>query len=242
MPHTPSNRTTRSGSNASNITLSDIKTLIENSKSEILLGVKTEVERLTTTIHSLINRVEALETKNTELEERCKQIEEKSDNGLTTGFVAESLCKEVLLRKRKEKYLVINGMPEATSGSVAERKQSDEENIKLIAASLDVRNISVSDVSRLGRSVGVLPRLVRFKCSDRNIKAELLRKAKELRTNPNYSRIFISPDLTKIQLSEAKILQNELKRRREAGERVVIFRGSIVSKERVYSSKENFRI
>lgn len=140
------------------------------------------------------------------------------------------------------KYLIISGMIEATSGSVAERKLSDWESIEQIAASLGIQNIPASNVTRLGRPSGTASRLVRFKCSDKNIRAELLRNAKELRTMPNYSRIFISPDLTKIQLHEAKILRSELKRRREAGEQVIIYKGAIVSKDKLHSSQPNFRM
>lgn len=241
MPQTPCNRITRSGSNASNITLSDIKTLIESSKSEILSGVKSEIERLTTTIQSLINRVEALETKNFILEDRCNQIEEKYNNGSMFDTLAESLCNEVSLRSTKEKYLVISGLPETASGSVAEKRQNDEEGINQIATSLGVRDFSVTNVSRLGRSDGITPRLLRFKCSTKEARAVLLRKAKDLRTSSSYSRVFISPDLTKFQQQKAKNLQSELKTRREAGEQVVIFRGRIIPKGNPHSARENFR-
>lgn len=241
MPTTPINNTagriTRSGSNAANITLLDIKTIVENSTSDI----KNEIGKLNSTIRSLIARVDELETRNSQLEDKCKRIEEQCSSGLLTDKAADSLCNEVFLRKKKEKYLVISGLSEATSGSVAERRSIDEDNIKDIAASLGIGAFSVSNVTRIGRGDGITPRLTRFKCSDKGTRADLLRKAKELRSIPKYSRTFISPDLTKLQLQEAKILQTELKRRREAGEQVVIFRGRVVRRESLRNAKPSFR-
>ena len=230
MANTPNYRKTRSGSNASGLTLADIKTLIESSKSEILIGVKKEIEKMTGIIESLSNRVAQLEMSNDVLQMKLKHIEEKHSNFSIPNEVTNSICHEISLRKRKEKCLVISGLPEPSSGSVASKIESDEENVIAIADSLGIHDISVSNITRLGRPNTNKPRLLRFMCSDATTRTEFLRKARNLRNFPSYAKTFVSPDLTKLQLLEAKQLRDELKRRRTAGEQVVISGGRIVEK------------
>ena len=82
MSVTPSQRTTRSNSNSSNITLHDIKTLIEKTKVEILGTVKTEVEKLKSLTSTLLKRVDELEQSQNVLNERCRKLEQQ---GKSTG-------------------------------------------------------------------------------------------------------------------------------------------------------------
>ena len=64
-------------SDASDITLSDIKALIEHTKTEILSGVRQEIMSLRTVTEAMLKRVEALENKNKDLELRCECLDKK---------------------------------------------------------------------------------------------------------------------------------------------------------------------
>ena len=59
---------TRSNSNSSTITLNDIKTLIDNAKTEIITIMKKENDKILGLVNSLQKRVEGLEQKNSQLE------------------------------------------------------------------------------------------------------------------------------------------------------------------------------
>ena len=58
--NTPKQRVTRSNSN-NNVTLAEIKALIENTRNDILENLKSEVNKMTETIRNLTNRVNDLE-------------------------------------------------------------------------------------------------------------------------------------------------------------------------------------
>ena len=60
----------------SKLCLLDIKTLIETSKIEILNTVKNEHAKLNDVIATLLTKIDGLETKNAQLEQRCKKLEQ----------------------------------------------------------------------------------------------------------------------------------------------------------------------
>ena len=71
---TPKNRTLRSNSNPSNpsITLSDIHTLINNTKNEILTSFKSELDKLNSTLSVLTKKVNILKEKITDISQKQK--------------------------------------------------------------------------------------------------------------------------------------------------------------------------
>ena len=238
MPqNTPTGRTTRSGSGAASVTLLDIKKLIEDSKNEIVNTFKEEIERLNALTTSLVKRVDDLETKFCHLKEKC---EIPTDKALITAESLDAISTEIALRNKKRDYLIVSGIAEASFKSVEERKAKDTAEVEKVAVSLGIYDIDVEEVIRLGRANSDRPRLIRFKCEDQNQRMEFLSKAKQLRSSQEFSRVFISPDLTKLQLQKSKALRDELKRRQEAGERVIIRRGRIINKDHT-GKEEDFQ-
>lgn len=59
----------------------------------------------------------------------------------------------------------------------------------------------------------------------------VLRSGRKLRSSTRFRRVFVAKDLTKLQQEEARNLRAELKRRRELGEDVVIFRNQVRTKD-----------
>ena len=238
MPNSPntshSQRATRSGSNASSISLSDIKTLIESSKSEILAMVKQENERLQSMIKTFNKRLDEMENKNVLLESRCKALEEKCTKYEKMCQQKESndqeLIEEAMERHRRRKYLIVSGLQEKTQGSVEDRLAEDTHTLKQLASTIGVNDIDPEEVSRIGRISRDRPRLLRVKCNSLEEKISLLRMAKNLRKHTAYSGVYINPDLTRPQRVKNKELRDELKRRREAGEEVMIYRGRVIEK------------
>ena len=55
-----------------------------------------------------------------------------------------------------------------------------------------------------------------------------LSAAKQLRHSQNFKNVFINPDLTKAEREKNKLLRSEVKRRRDAGEKVFLRGGQII--------------
>ena len=80
MVNTPSQRQTRSGSNSnSNISLNDIKTLIESCKLDILDSMKSQIAKVSDMFPPLINRISELEKENEKLSSRTADLESKQE-------------------------------------------------------------------------------------------------------------------------------------------------------------------
>lgn len=223
MPDTPAQRKLRSDSNPSNtITLKDIKTLIDNSKTEILSFLKKEVDGITGILHGLVNRVEEIERVNRHLHDRCAKLEEKQ----------ESIISEIEDRQRRQSNLVISGLSEKQSGNNDERKAHDDKHVCNLLRELDVSKDAVRTSYRIGKPQSNRSRLLRMVCYDKDQKMEILRKARKLNDSDNFKKTYINPDLTPLQQLQQKELRKELKRRRDANERVMIRHGKIVQLER----------
>ena len=138
MPNTPPPRNTRSNSNAQNISLNDIKSLIEERTSVILktvkedIGdVKKEIMEMKETISSLVERIRYLEgrsnffeTKVANLERDIQDIKSKQVWGLAPE---EEIFHEAEERIKRRKYLIVSGAQEKASETVEERWQYDRE-------------------------------------------------------------------------------------------------------------------
>ncbi len=221
-------RMTRSNSNSSNTTLDDIKNTIESSKTEILSFVKSENEKLLSLVASLSKRVDDLEVKNSKLVAECKALKNQASRSI--DFAVEELDQ----RKKRENNIVIFGLEESV-GSLDDMKRYDKEQIVSLAGSLEVDDLNIVDTRRLGKQMGKRPLQVRF--HDSKSKLNMIRRSKLLAKNAKYRRVFISPDLTRLQQSQRKEILNELSVRRENGEDVVIRRNKVVPR----SSSQDFQ-
>ena len=229
MPQTPTSRNLRSNSNTQSITLQDIKTLIETSKADIIKAVDCKVEKLNETIVNLMNCVEVLQKKQSVLEEKCLSLEEKIMIIQKENLDTEDLLKEAEDRNARREFLVVSGIPECNVGSPADRKAHDRAAINEIMNRIGIKDLTLEDLWRIGKSDTRKPRLLRFKCKDVNQKFRILHHSRDLRNHAQYRNIYINSDFTKLQREKNKELRTELKRRRELGEKVQIQRGVIVN-------------
>lgn len=234
MPHTPSQRTTRSGSNASALTLSDIKSLIDSSQAEILKSVKAEISKygemfdtVFTRFDEMVKRNEMLTLRVRELENKVQTLSEERHND-ESSMLNEEAYHEAEERYKRRKYLVVSGLSEPFSGSPAERRIEDQRNIETLAHVVGIKNLQIRDVTRIGSLGQRRPRLVRFKCSTVDTKVSLLRASRNLKKHVEYENVYVNPDLTKLQREKDRVLRSQLRERRQAGEKVVIRSGRIV--------------
>lgn len=236
MPVTPATqRTTRSGSNTPNINLNDIKALIEKSREEILTSVQVETEKYGKIVQAISTRLDEVMKANEALMQRVNFLESRVDylsNRKNDPVLCEDTLREMQERHKRRKFIVISGLQECCSGSPEDRSLEDEEMVKTLASEIGIENLEVKDISRIGSLQSRRPRLLRFKCSSVSTKLSLLRTSKNLRRCKGYERVYLNPDLTKLQQEQNRKLRHELEVRREAGERVVIRAGRIVEVKR----------
>ena len=223
-------RSTRANSH-SNITLSDIKDLIESSKKELLKAVEQETEKLTNCINQLRLRVESLEKSNEALHQKNGQMEAEIEE------LKSERCQEINeLQERvfRQNNLIISGVAEKTEGSVQDRKAHDVSVCEKLCNELGIMG-DFEEITRIGRNdTGPKPRLIRLRCKVMNMKQSILRNSKKLKDLPAYKGIFINPDRTRLQQKNDKALRDELKRRRGHGENVIISNNKIIDiKERL---------
>lgn len=222
----------RSHSNSvANTSLNDIKTLIENSKEEVKQAMKTEIDKLSDTVLSLVKRINELNQKNEELERKCQMLQTELKGNTSASF------EELEDRNRRKANLIIAGLPEQVTGTAEERKDSDWDEVKAILKHVnEAKSNELVHIHRIGQRVGDKNRLIRVVCKDENVKHSIISNAKSLRNHGSWKNIYINPDKTKIQRREDSLLRAELRRRKENGETVFISRGKIVSK----SESSNF--
>ena len=236
MVHTPLQKTLTT--NSQRLNLLDIKTLIDSSKQEILNTIRLEHAKLNDVIASLLLKIDHLEKKNAEMEERCSQLEDanrkllnKADDGGKIEEKLTSVYDEYEDRKSRESNLIISGIEEETEGTVDERRSKDEKKLKKVLNFLNIEEESCMNVSRIGKpSDNGKPRLLRVKMRNLELKRRTLVSSKKLRSSESYRQVYINPDYTKKEQEAQKKLREDLKRLRANGEDVIIFRGKVIKR------------
>lgn len=224
-------------SDEADISLSDIKSLIENTKYEILLTLKQETQRQRNLTDTILERVEALESKNKELELRCEHLTSKlqqissinggQQNALTT--MPSQIFDELEQRNVRRLNIIVSGIPERTDGSLQERNNYD----KVVWGNLlDELNLNGGNynTARIGKIIQGRPRLLRVACPTLDVKISILRKSKDLRSSSRYRHVFVNHDLTVEQQKEAWKLREECRQRRSCGEDVVIYKNKVIQR------------
>ena len=233
MPATPSSpqkRSTRSGS-SSGVTLSDIKSLIDSLRIEVINTLKDEVRHLKETISSLQSSIKALEEDNRRIHKKYSEVDAElrslQEHQLEASFM---ITEEVDARLRKKCNIVISGLSECSvDGSV-----NDSEDIVKCADLFRAIGLDASGVvatHRLGKPSPYKPRLLKVKCEDVEVRNNALRYAKKLKNKDQYRNVFINPDRTQLERERFKALTTELKQRRANNENVVIYRDRVVKRK-----------
>ena len=227
MPNTPNQRSTRSNSNSNTqITLSDIKTLIEKSRHDLLQMLAEKMDNQAKKIDSISQRLDEITNENNLLRKKNEILEERIES------ISSSVFEEVEDRYRRQKNIIISGIPEQRTGDLTERKESDLEKVKKLLEHLSasINKDDITTVHRVGKTGTSIDRLLKVAFKNREAKEEVIRKSKQLRDIPAYRKTFINPDLTLKQRHQRKALDDELKNRRGLGQDVVIWKGKVVEK------------
>jgi hypothetical protein len=218
-------------------------------KDNGVVGVKSELEKLKketgeTKKQMAENRKnvevawkQALEKKEVDIkksfEDIVKEEQEKSraerEAGVRQGGERREIRMEVheeLEREKRKDKLVIMGVPE--EGEDGGGTDIVKDVVSGLMNEVQVEFVVLGRIGKKGTAPNV-SRPVRIRVEDGNHRRRLLAKAKELRNMEGMDKIYIVPDLTKMQQDADRKLREEVRNLRRAGEvGVRIVRGVIV--------------
>jgi len=141
-----------------------------------------------------------------------------------------SVLNEEKEKSKRKLNIILHNIPESDAEDVAVRRQHDEDTAKaVINQHLDIP-ASITEPIRLGKKCDK-PRLLRITVGSSEEKTRILRNCTKIRSvsEPEYlKKIFITPDLTKKEREENKVLRNRLKEMNNGHNNYQIKNGRIV--------------
>ena len=235
---TPSSnkRNTRSVTSTQQMfSLNDIEHLISKAKSEMLSSFKDEITKISNSIEFLSEKIDTFDKRLSDLQSTSnmheKQINElKSTIGTIQNNLTNEVSDEMEQRASRLQNIVITGVPELNEGTVEERRAHDEKKLGEILNEAGISNSAHYRVSRVGKPRQDRSRLMKVFCPDVKTKRMVLRNGKNLRSSFKFKSVYVNEDRTPMQQEQSRKLRAEMRRRREDGEDVVIFRSQIVQR------------
>lgn len=136
---------------------------------------------------------------------------------------------DFLDKNKRIRNVVVHNFPEQGGATVMEKSQADIALfVSMIRDSFHL-HVKATKSFRAGKVIPNKDRLLIITLENEESKFDILRMASQLRSTEEWQRVFITPDLTYKERQEQKRLRDELRRRREAGEKdLLIKRGKIV--------------
>ena len=192
-PTTTFQRITRSNSQ-NDVTLDNIKVLIENSKTEIINSVKDELTSIIKKVAALSSRVDMLEKDNETLENKCHDL-------LKTVTRQHKIIEDQLVAldsgSRKSSFIIRN-FPEGDCMVDGKFLESAHDAVTVVAEALGIPE-EVKEVKEAFRLGKMRPngrnRLIMVKTTEKTVKA-FLRKARTLKQREApLNKVFLHEDL-----------------------------------------------
>ena len=226
MSNTPTERQLRPRPNSNTavgeVTLTDIKLLIESTAAKMMTSLEEKIDRLTTSLSTVLTRMDAIDKKYDDIERRCRKIEEEQLNVIS----------EIEDRERRKQNLMICGIPEREDGTVDERRTWDKQKIESLFQDLgSFHSEVIASIHRMGKVNTRKPRLLKVVCRNVETKRFILSKAKNLRSLPGHENVYVNPDQTPLEQRQNRELREEYKRRKALNEDVTIRHGRMISKQ-----------
>ena len=142
---------------------------------------------------------------------------------------APELLEEREIERRKHNIIVQN-LIESTSSTPEERKKHDKMEVLCMLAAMRSTDIEVKAVVRLGKKSEDKPRPLMVTLG--SPREPVLRKAWLIRRYRDWQKVFIDPDRSPMQQDQFKELRSEFRRRKEAGEDIIMRNGEIINATR----------
>ena len=178
----------------------------------------------------LMDRMDVME-RNIVTKDSLKEFEKKVDNMIDSKI--DTAMEERLEREKRKLHLVFVNVQESTGDKeeIMERDLKKVKDMIKICVPKEAEKIKVENPTRLGAlNAGHRPRLLRVKVESEEIKWKILKNASKLNEGMDWSEAsrmqYINLDYTAKEREQNKILREELKRRRQAGERNIKIKGN----------------
>lgn len=170
----------------------------------------------------------------TKVEEKLANINHtknhKPDLSLRDAQNISQVFDGFLDKNRRSRNIVVHNLPEQQGQSLSDRSKADMSLFVTMAKEVFRLNCKPTRSFRAGKVIPDRARLLIITLENEETKHEILSMAAQLRSSSNWTRVFITPDLTWSERQAQKKLREELRSRREAGEDgITIRRGKIVS-------------
>jgi len=189
-------------------------------------------------VESIIKSLNSKSDDSVQVKEVHERLEQKVDalaNNVGMTLAAKDTVEDFLLAKlhddkleeeeiqKRKTSVIIHGLVEPQGSSPEDRKQEDEDTIQTLLHSLNLDDISVDNVIRLGKRpelTDAKPRPVKVVIASEEQKIRVLSRAKNLPRKKDgvVNTIFMHQDLTPKQRTRRQELVTELKRRQSQGE------------------------
>lgn len=222
----------------------ELKTYLESMKVQIIASFQQELKEVKASISTLGKRISDMDEDLKNMKSDILRIDFELNTvkhrnvveGPDPKLIFESVMDEMNQINIRKKNVVIHGIPEKEDGSLHEREDHDREKCQEILDDLELCDVNIRSTRRLGKSRGDGKRLLKVEFAKKLDKRNVLKRSGSLR-NGRFAGVYINPDRTPMEQKNHRKLREELRRRRQEGEDVVIFRGSVIPK----SSKANFQ-
>ena len=178
----------------------------------------------------LMDRMDVME-RNIVTKDSLVEFEKKVDHMIDSKI--DTAMEERLEREKRKLHLVFVNVQESTGDKeeIMERDLKKVKDMIKICVPKEAEKIKVENPTRLGAlNAGHRPRLLRVKVENEEIKWQILKNASKLNEGMDWSEAsrmqYINLDYTAKEREQNKMLREELKRRRQAGERNIKIKGN----------------
>ena len=195
-------------------------------------------ERLNNLEKKLNEKQQSPNTNSEKLEDMIKEVKEAEVN------IEKKIKDEVGIyldnkeeKERKKQNLIIQRITE-TEEKEEDQKAKDKEEVKKIVQITnselisELENILKEDknITRLGKKNPDRTRPLRIILADEDMKKDVLKGCRKLK-NSDFQHISVQEDLTREEQERQYKLRQELRKRKQEGERVCIFKGEIIPED-----------
>ena len=207
------------------IALDAISDIIDKSLRERLDPILENLKEVTQQLSKLKSNVESLEYD----VRACRQKQEN---------LFSDVANEAVMRHQRRKSVVISGLELKQDGDLEAQKADDRTKVGKVLEHFQLSEDDAADIQRIGKAGSGKRQLLRVRFVCINDRQTVLRRSREIRSH--FPDVFINPDRTPRQQEEFRKLRNELKARKESGEDVVIYKGSVVQRASTQSFPRRF--
>ena len=219
-------------------TVTDILSNIQKyKKMDIeLKKVRNEIDTKIEAFNTRLTKCETSQNQTVTLAERVKKTEQKLTKATPVADIEEE--REI---ERRKSNLILHGIPEPTSKDLEDKLEEEYAYIcEAYQKTVNFERDHIKDMFRLGAKQEDKTRPLLIKFHDEDSKSEVLKASGDLKLKIDHEiiKVFASNDMTQKQRNEIKKLREELKARKDRGEKDIGIRGNKVVKLQLFRDRQ----